>query len=154
MKAAERRADKWFTAMGVAQTEIDALATLRPRVLSKIVREALDFYYDHTLDGRVRKAREEWEREAQQALDQQLGPDVLDRIRDEAEAQLEELEEQVDALNDALRIDLGGITLPEFVPPEPEDREYGLPCPLIDSDDDYAEASRRLIAHKAYEVGP
>src|SRR5204863_8398357 len=33
MKSTERRADMWFTAMGVQQTEIDAIATLQPDLL-------------------------------------------------------------------------------------------------------------------------
>ena len=41
LKATERRADKWQEAMGVAQTEIDALAALQPALLRRMAREAI-----------------------------------------------------------------------------------------------------------------
>jgi len=151
MKATERRADKWRAAHGVDQTEIDALATLRPDVLGAILRDALDHYYDHTLARRVTEAHLRWREEAQVALEAQLDPGLLDRIRGDAEEKLADLEEQAAAINDALRIDVGGIELPEFEAPTPADRVYGSPSPLIDSAWGYARASRALIARKTYE---
>ena len=49
LKATERRADKWQEAMGVAQTEIDALAALQPALLRRMAREAIKPFYDPTL---------------------------------------------------------------------------------------------------------
>ena len=42
LKETERRADRWREAFGVEQTEIDALATLQPRVLRDIAERAFD----------------------------------------------------------------------------------------------------------------
>ena len=56
LKETERRADRWREAFGVEQTEIDALATLRPDVLSQIVEDALTPFYDPTLSLRVEEA--------------------------------------------------------------------------------------------------
>lgn len=151
MKESEKRADAWRDAMGVDQTEIDSIATLRPELLRDVVTGALDAYYDSTLEGRVFTARMEWERGAQEMLVEQLGPYEMERIRADAEEKLGELHEQVEAINDALRIDTTGITLPDFKVPEPR-AVNGLPSPLIDSDMDYAGATQRLIAHKRYEV--
>ena len=105
--------------MGVEQTEIDTLATLRPELLEEIVTDALDAYYDDTLDDRLDDAIEQWETEAQEALESQLGPDLLDKMRRDAEEQIDALHEQVDALNDALRINTDGIDLPDFAVPAP-----------------------------------
>ena len=46
LKATERRADRWREAMGVAQTEIDALAALRPDLLRRITSEAVEPFFD------------------------------------------------------------------------------------------------------------
>lgn len=151
MKDTEKRADKWFAAMGVQQTEIDAIATLRPDLLREIVRDAIKPFYDTSLDRRVRDARAEWEQQAQEVLVQQLGPERLEEMRAEAEAKLAGLDEQVVAINDALRVDVDGIDLPPIDVPEPElDGEYGLP--LVDSDWSHAKQCQNLINHKAYEV--
>jgi hypothetical protein len=40
---------------------IDALATLQPQILARIIREAITPFYDSSLDRRVYEAREEWE---------------------------------------------------------------------------------------------
>ena len=41
LKPSERRGDRWRAAYGVEQTEIDALATLRPDVLKEILADAI-----------------------------------------------------------------------------------------------------------------
>jgi hypothetical protein len=153
MKDTEKRADKWFAAMGVQQTEIDAIATLRPDLLRDIVSDAIAPFFDTSLDRRVHEAHSEWQAEAQEALIDQLGPQQLAAMRAEAEGKLAGLEEQVAAINDALRIDVDGIDLPAFEVPEP--RVYGNHgLPLVDSDWSHAEQCRALIGHKAYEVRP
>ena len=151
MKDTEKRADKWFAAMGVQQTEIDAIATLQPDLLREIVRDAIEPFFDTSLERRVREARAEWQQEAQAMLGQQLGPERLEQMRSEAEAKLGDLHEQVAAINDELRVDVDGIELPEVEIPEPEiDGDYCLP--LVDSDWSHAEQCRQLIARKAYVV--
>ena len=56
LKETEKRADKWREAFGVEQTEIDALATLRPDALGEIIDRAFDPYFDRTLEERVADA--------------------------------------------------------------------------------------------------
>lgn len=154
LRDTERRADAWKRAMGVEQTEIDALATLRPDLLAKIVRKAIGPFYDSGLDDRVRRARREWESEARQVLADEIGEDQLDQLRDDAEAKLDTLAGEVEKLNDALTIDeIRGLSLPE-VPPIPGAEVNGADGkPLISSDWDFGQQSRRLKSHKAYENG-
>ena len=49
LKETEKRADRWREAFGIEQTEIDALATLRPDVLREIIERAFDPYLDRDL---------------------------------------------------------------------------------------------------------
>ena len=72
MKETEKRADRWREAFGVEQTEIDALATLRPNVLRDIVRQAFDPYVDRLLADRVARARVEWDQQAAAAINEQI----------------------------------------------------------------------------------
>jgi hypothetical protein len=149
LKPTEKRADKWFEAMGVEQTEVDALATLQPEVLDQLARDALDPFYDHTLDARVKEARMDWLALAQDGLEDQLGPDRLAEMRAEAELQLGGLEEQVDAVNAALRVDASGITVPPIEIPRPEVPEPD-DGPLVSSRDGFADQCEALIARKEY----
>ena len=57
LKETEKRADRWRLEFGLEQTEIDALATLRPDVLRRIVEGAIAPFYDQTLERRTRDAR-------------------------------------------------------------------------------------------------
>lgn len=154
LKQTEPRADRWQEAMGVRQTEIDALATLNPDLLRQIVLKATLPFYDPGLDDRVKVARLEWEEKVNAVLVEKIGEEDLGRIRADAEKQLEEIREKATALDKALRVEeIEGIKLPE--PPEiPEAEVDGMDgLPLIDSDWDWAEQTRRLIAHRAYENG-
>jgi hypothetical protein len=142
LKATELRGDKWQQAMGIEQTEIDALATLNPNLLRSIVRDAMRPFYDFDLDRRVGEARREWVREAQAVLDDQIDHNQLERLSSEAQAKLETLRQAIDAIND--------LELPN--PPRgPQARTEGYGKPLISSEWDYTDQTRRLIAHKAYE---
>ena len=49
LKETEKRGDRWREAFGIEQTEIDALATLRPDVLREIIERAFDPYLDRDL---------------------------------------------------------------------------------------------------------
>ena len=154
LKETERRAEAWKAAMGVEQTEIDALATLNPDLLRKIVLRATRPFFDPGLDDRVREARQEWEVTALEVLTDEIGEEQLAKLRADAEDKLGELEVKVKALDDALRVEeVEGIELPE-IPELPEGEVTGADGkPLIDSDWEFAEQSRLLIAHKAYENG-
>jgi hypothetical protein len=149
LKPTEKRAGNWLAAQGVEQTEIDALAALQPDLLRRIARAAIAPFFDTSLVHQVGEARERWRTEAQEALERQIGPQALARIRADAVANLDAVHEQIEALNEALRVDTEGIDLPEVVVPEPDvDGWYGLP--LFDSDDDFASASRGLADDRAY----
>jgi hypothetical protein len=151
LKDKELRADAWRSAMGVAQTEIDALAALQPDLLRGIAVDAVSPFFDATLDRRVRAARDAWLREAQAALDDQLGPERLESIRVEGGRRLAEIREQIEALAAQLDIGTEGVDVPGFVIPEAEVDVYGKPLPLIDSEWGFVEGTQRLRAAKAYE---
>jgi hypothetical protein len=127
LKETERRADRWRAAMGIDQTEIDALTTpaMAP-TLRRIARAALDPFYDHTLTERVEDAYHEWGQRAGRVAAEQLGGELLARVRRQATDKLATISEQVDALREAMRIDASDLQLPEVVVPEPDmdGREY------------------------------
>jgi hypothetical protein len=102
LKETEKRADRWTEATGVKQTEIDALAALNPQLLRQITLEAVGPFYDYTLADRVNEARQEWLAEAQTRLEEQIDQEQIDRLRVEAEAKLETLRDEIDAVNEAL----------------------------------------------------
>jgi hypothetical protein len=104
LKDTEKRADRWREAFGVEQTEIDALATLRPRALEEIVTNAIGPYYDASLAARVSEAEREWQAAAQRALDDQIDGDALAAFQERAGRRLAELEAEIDS-----------ISLPNFV---------------------------------------
>lgn len=157
LKESERRADKWRAAMGVEQTEIDALATLRPDLLRRLAYDAIAPFYDDTLDVRVFRAEADWEARAQEVLDDALDQDRMEQIREQATAKLEELRAEIAAINDALRIDVHDLELPPIVIPGPEPT-LGVvgtvaPEPLGDSRLSFVDQTRRLIASRNYLNG-
>jgi hypothetical protein len=82
-------------------------------------------------------------------LEQQLGPEVIAEMRQDAEASLADLEEQVAELNDALWIDAGRFLLPGQ-PAIPAARVNGTPLPLAGSEMPFVEFVERLKARGAY----
>ena len=80
------------------QTEIDALATLRPDLLRRIVETALEPYYDRTLAGRIQQAAADWRDQAQEVIDAHVDADELDGIRDNVETIQAEATERIEAL--------------------------------------------------------
>jgi hypothetical protein len=153
LKATEKRGGPWRAAMGVEQTEIDALASLRPDLLRQAAEDAIGPFYDHTLDGRVFAARGRWLDQAQEAVERAADAAQLKAIRDDAAEQLENMRRQVDQLNAALRIDPGDVNLPPFDIPEAQLDGRRPPVPLVDSRWEFAEQCQRLIASKAYDQG-
>ena len=150
LKDTERRGDKWRDQMGVEQTEIDALAALRPELLDQIARQALDGFYDHTLSDRVEQYRSEWLSVARQLIAATFDMDRLADIRRDAEEQLRQMRHQIRDLNDSLRIDVDERDLPEIALPEAAD-PGGNGLPLLDSRWPFAEQCRALIDSKAYQ---
>ena len=150
LKDTEKRADKWQQSMGVAQTEIDALASLRPDLLRQIALAAVAPFFDASLDARVRRAYDQWRQEAQSVVDSAMDADRLDQLRLDAGQKLAELRTEIDAINDALRIDVGDFDLPEAVVPEAECEGAASNPPLIDSRWDFTRQCRTLIDSKEY----
>ena len=93
-----------------------------------------------------------WLDEAQAEVDRQLDPDRLPEIRAGAAARLGELQEQIEAINNALRVDVENLTLP--IPVVPEAAVEGMHgVPLIDSRWPFVEQTKKLMASKSDRPG-
>jgi hypothetical protein len=149
LKDTERRADRWRAAWGVEQTEVDALASLRPELLDQIARQALDGFFDHTLAARVDRYRSEWLDRARDLIAATFDMDRLAEIRRDAEARLTEMRSQIRELNDSLRIDVDESDLPFIDLPEADD-PGGNGKPLLDSRWPFTRQCRQLIDSKSY----
>jgi hypothetical protein len=151
LKRTERRSDKWRARWGHEQTEIDALATVRPAELDQIARAALAPFYDPTLAHRNTARATWWRCAAEQRLDThpatavaneailgaydtlQVAVGEFDDIRREV---FRDLSEQVGIRQRAFR---RRRVRPLALAPEP----------LFTTRDDYAAAARKLITSKA-----
>jgi hypothetical protein len=71
-------------------------------------------------------------------------------LRTEAAARLSELREQIDAINNELRIDVSDLDLPPIEVPEADLTGKTHPLPLLDSWWSFADQCRALINSKAY----
>ena len=154
LKESERRADRWHEAMGWEQTELDAAVALKPTEFQHMVRDCLDQYRDNDLSSQGAVMRSKLMREANARLAETLGPSAIERIRNQLEEKLPELEELVNEINEALAFDPteAGIDLPET--PEVIIGDWqATQTPLLDTADDWASNTRRLIARKAYQDG-
>jgi hypothetical protein len=151
LKETERRADRWRQAFGVEQTEIDALATIQPDVLTAIVRDEIAPFWDRTLELRVSRASMAWRASAQAALTDQSDAGSLAALRRQAVERLAGIEQDIASLNEALRQAVPDtITLPAIEIPEAEIDAglHGKPC--MSSGGDWATATQALIARKRY----
>lgn len=153
LKETEPRADRWREAMGVEQTEIDALASLRPELLKRLAKEATEPFFDRTLSRRVSKAKQRWTDAAQAVVDDMIDEDELARIRGEAAVVLAGMQEQIDELNKALRVEVTYDDLPVFDIPEAE-LDGVHPLPLLDSRWPFLDQCRELIGAKRYHRRP
>jgi hypothetical protein len=153
LKDTEKRADRWQQSMGVEQTEIDALASLRPDLLRQIARGAIAPFYDLTLRQRVAEAKSDWERAANEIVEAHLDDGERERIRAEASVKLDELAGEINELKQRLRVDPGAFELPPIVIPEAETEGVASDPPLIDSRWPFAAQCRALIDSKAYRNG-
>jgi len=164
LKESEKRASRWREEFGHEQTEIDALATLRPNVLREIIERAIAPYYDSTLDQRIARARDAWRRRAQRIVDRRIDDQELDELRESARAIEAELKEKIDALtseaddriaviNERLEEMIEGIELPKAVLPEVELAEKAWQAILVSSEWSFAKASQALKARKSYGEG-
>ena len=150
LKATERRADRWQKAMGIEQTEIDALASLNPRLLRKVARAATDPFFDKTLASRVFDAQGRWMDEAQAIINESTSTGGLEEIREQAAEKLDEMREQVEELTEQLRVDVDDFDLPAFDIPTAELNGNVHGTPLVDSRWSFREQCRALIDAKTY----
>lgn len=155
LKATERRAEGWRSRWGgLEQTEIDALAALRPEELDRIANEAVAPFFDPTLARRAEEARRAWGRLANEHLRAVVDQDWLARARQELQVRLAEIEPELRRLQGELELDVAALDLPPVPAVEPD--VYGLPSappPLWSSDADWTEATRRLAADRAHADG-
>lgn len=149
LKATEKRADRWQAQQGVAQTEIDALATLRPDVLAEIATQAVAPFHDATLKRRADLAAERWQAQAQQVLHSQIGPDRLAAFQREAQQRLDAMHQQMAEINAALRVDASDLDLPAYVPPAPLTVGTDQP-PLVSSAWSFVDQCHALKVSKRY----
>lgn len=150
LKETEKRANRWREAFGIEQTEIDALATLQPNVLREIVTRAFDPYFDHTLKYRVNEAEAEWMAEAESALAEQTDDELLAEMREQAAAKLDELRDEIDRINNQLRIGIGDLDLPPIEVPGPEIEEDSDRQALVSFEQDWVAQTRAMIERKSY----
>jgi len=149
LKESEQRADKWREAMGVDQTEVDALAALRPELLRQIADEAIRPFFDGTLDERVFQARGRWLDEAQRMIDEQIDADIRGRIHAEARRKLDIVRAQMREIQDSMRLDASAFDVPVIDIPQPV-LAAPAPAPLVDSRLPFAEQCRQLSDSRAY----
>jgi hypothetical protein len=153
LKETEKRGDRWREAFGIEQTEIDALATLRPDVLREIIDDAFDPYVDRDLRKRVTLAQIEWREEAKQMMREQIDPKQLESLRSEAASRLAELESAIADINEQLQMAaVDHFSLPPVVVPQPHVDPAAPRQALVSFDDDWAKATRALIRRKSYGV--
>ncbi len=153
LKETEQRADKWIRLMGREQTELDAAVALVPDEFAGMVGDALGEYYDSDLVYRAREARGQLIKDANGWLSYQLDDARLAVMRGQVETRLGELQAEVDALNEALNIDLSGIEPPGELKPIMGDSSEGVE-PLVDTREPWAISTQRMIRRKALEQQP
>ena len=156
LKESEKRASRWRESFGIEQTEVDALTTpemIRRGVLRRIMEEAFDRYVDRTLDDRVRQAHDQWNIDAQKALDEQIDQDAISAIREEAAARLDELQAEIERINEQLELSTSDFELPPIDVPAPEVELDDDRQALLKFDDDWITATQKLKVRKSYGNG-
>jgi hypothetical protein len=148
LKETERRGDQWRAVMQHEQTEIDALAALRPQELRNIALDAVKPFYDHTLEARSHEASSLWYHEAQRQLT--AHPDYQIEVANIREALItvQEAANAFHSVQASAASTFHGIQLPSIVAPELV-LNHAAPEPIFTTDDDYITASRKLKSHKA-----
>ena len=114
----EQRADRWREAWGVEQTEIDALATLRPDALAEILEDALAPFYDQTLARRVDQASREWQSSAQRIINAQFDRAQFDQRWQHVAGRLATIQSELDDLSQWVEEGVATTVLPEVVIPK------------------------------------
>jgi len=150
LKATELRADRWQSAMGWDQTELDAAVAMVPRKFASVVGDALSEYIDWSVESDASELRSELIADANRRLGESLD-DHIEAIRETVTEKLDQLETLASDINESLSIDLSAlaIDLPsdiEVLTGEPEP----ISEPLIDTDDCWIDNTLRLKARKEY----
>ena len=140
LKETERRAEAWLARSGgLEQTEIDALAVLRPEILIEIAHTAIAPFFDADLAARQREAEEAWLEEARAALadiDRATLAPFEARLREEAQKVVpiaRAFNAAADAWYDAARELADDVEFEEFEPAEPATSPESAPPPLVSS---------------------
>lgn len=156
LKETERRADGWRRRYGVEQTEIDALAALRPEVLREIVAELVAPYFDSSLSSRTWH----WKNRIQEFADELLAekteePSTAEAIQTaerarvryaEAVQAVESLMEEIgDSINDAIADEFPDESMPEPDLPWLPDNDA-----IVTSETSLLEHIKTLRARKDY----
>ncbi len=81
------RGDRWVSAMGREQTELDAAVALAPDQFAEVVEDSLLQYFDTSLASRASAICADLEARANARLAEQVGPELLDDIRTDAGAE-------------------------------------------------------------------
>ena len=153
LKETEKRASRWREVMQHEQTEIDALAALRPADLRQIARAAVEPFYDFTLDARCAAAGEAWRAEAEARI---ANHPALATMRDNIAAAHAAVKAAIDTLHEVrydahaeLKDQLG---IDDVTIPAPEVQiEATASAAVFTTADDFATSSLKLIAEKKYE---
>jgi hypothetical protein len=106
------------------QTEIDALAQLRPGELRRIAIEAIAPFYDSTLNLRADEAQRAWQRQANEYLKDVVDREWLEQVRADLQWRVAEIEPQLRRLQRDLELDISELGLPPV--PEVEPDLYGF----------------------------
>lgn len=151
LKETEMRGTAWKAAMGREQTELDAAVALAPDEFAEVVDNSLLQYFDTKVAKEAALTMIDAEIAANKKLTESIGLDTLQRIREEAESKLDDLTEQVDQVNDALRIDPGEVGIempevPEILVGDVDESDH----PLLDTDEDWMEQTTQLRDRKGY----
>lgn len=151
LKDTEKRAARWEQATGTEQTEIDSAIALRPDDLARIARQAMDPFFDHTLASRFEQARQEWEAEMQEIIDDGLDGDK-DQLLTAAEGKIGQARELVQQVRASLQTitTLGEFELPEPDVPVGDALPSGLGTTLVTSAWNFPDQCRALKHSKSY----
>jgi hypothetical protein len=150
LKETELRGDRWRAVMQHEQTEIDALAALRPQDLREIALDAIKPFYDRTLKRRSTLASDLWWITADRLLKAHPSYQAAVNVIGDAHAALEDAANSFHGAQNAAQRAFEDIELPPVIPPEPI-IDQAPPSPLFTTDDGFVTASRRLIDRKTLD---
>jgi hypothetical protein len=157
LKETELRAGAWRARWGREQTEIDALAALRPDVLRDIANDALRPFFDDTLERRQRAMERRFEDVVRTWFSRPSSGTTIgaaafreiEAAREEAEAAAKRLEAAQEQAARAIDKAMREAKLPD-APDEPPDPILPV-CdaePLFTTEDDWVTATRKLVDRK------